>query len=145
MQLNAIYTNYLKDKSLFVGQVFLESNDESLFKAACRWIWRKYKFCSHRIKSFNWSGSVRKLCRRKYDYVSGQTSYPLFPELKKIVSKITGIDQIIEEVIQRLGSLHSAYLIGDYAKGIDSGTNEVILVCEKVDEVYLQELTSKAE
>ena len=74
-----------------------------------------------------------------------KTSYPLFPELKKIVSKITGIDQIIEEVIQRLGSLHSAYLIGDYAKGIDSGTIEVILVGEKVDEVYLKELTLKAE
>ena len=74
-----------------------------------------------------------------------KTSYPLFPELKKIVSKITGIDQIIEEVIQRLGSLDKAYLVGDYAKGIDSGTIEVILVGEKVDEVYLQELTSKAE
>jgi hypothetical protein len=74
-----------------------------------------------------------------------KTSYPLFPELKKIVSKITGIDQIIEEVIQRLGSLHSAYLIGDYAKGIDSGTIEVILVGEKVDEVYLKELISKSE
>jgi len=74
-----------------------------------------------------------------------KTSYPLFPELKKIVSKITGIDQIIEEVIQRLGSLHSAYLIGDYAKGIDSGTIEVILVGEKVDEVYLKELILKAE
>lgn len=74
-----------------------------------------------------------------------KTSYPLFPELKKIVSKITGIDQIIEEVIQRLGSLHSAYLIGDYAKGIDSGTIEVVLVGENVDEDYLKELTSKAE
>ena len=72
-------------------------------------------------------------------------SYPLFPELKKIVSKITGIDQIIEEVIQRLGSLDKAFLIGDYAKGIDSGTIEVILVCDKVDEIYLKELVSKAE
>jgi DNA-binding transcriptional ArsR family regulator len=68
-----------------------------------------------------------------------KTSYPLFPELKKIVSKITGIDQIIEEVIQRLGSLHTAYLIGDYAKGKDSGVIDVILV-GKVDKVYLNEL-----
>jgi len=74
-----------------------------------------------------------------------KTSYPLFPELKKIVSKITGIDQIIEEVIQRLGSLDKAFLIGDYAKGIDSGTIEVILVGDKVDEIYLKELVSKAE
>jgi hypothetical protein len=72
-------------------------------------------------------------------------SYPLYPEIKRIVSKITGIDQIIEEVIQRLGSLHSAYLIGDYANGIDSGTIEVVLVGDKVDEIYLKDLISKSE
>jgi len=72
-------------------------------------------------------------------------SYPLYPELKSIVTKITGIDQVIEEVIQRLGSLHSAYLIGDYAKGIDSGTIEVVLVGDKVDKIYLMELVVKAE
>jgi DNA-binding transcriptional ArsR family regulator len=72
-------------------------------------------------------------------------SYPLYPELKSIVTKITGIDQVIEEVIQRLGSLDKAYLVGDYAKGIDSGTIEVILVGKKVDEKNLKELIKKAE
>ncbi len=70
-------------------------------------------------------------------------SYPLYPELKSIVNKITGIDKVVEDVIQRLGSLDKAFLVGDYAKGIDSGIIEVILVGEKVDEVYLEELILK--
>lgn len=72
-------------------------------------------------------------------------TYPLYPEIKSIISKITGIDKVVEDVIHRLGSLDKAYLVGDYAKGIDSGVIEVILVGEKVDEEFLKELIVKAE
>jgi DNA-binding transcriptional ArsR family regulator len=71
-------------------------------------------------------------------------SHPLFPEIRSIVSKMTGIDSIIEWVIQRLGDLDFAYIIGDYAKGKDSGVIDVILV-GKVDKLYLTELIEKAE
>ena len=40
--------------------------------------------------------------------------------------------------------MENAYLIGDYAKGRDSGIIDVILV-GKVDKVYLTELIEKAE
>ena len=71
-------------------------------------------------------------------------SHPLFPELRRIVSKMTGLDSIIEWVIQRLGNVDFAYLIGDYAKGKDTGIIDVILVGE-IDKSYLTELIEKAE
>ena len=71
-------------------------------------------------------------------------SHPLFPEIRSIVSKMTGLDSIIEWVIQRLGDVETAYLIGDYARGKDSGVIDVILV-GKVDKAYLTELIEKAE
>ena len=71
-------------------------------------------------------------------------SHPLFPEIRSIVSKITGLDSVIEWVIQRLGDVENAYLIGDYAKGKDSGIIDVILV-GKVDKSYLTGLIEKAE
>ena len=71
-------------------------------------------------------------------------SHPLFPEIRSIVSKMTGLDSIIEWVIQRLGDVENAYLIGDYARGKDSGIIDVILV-GKVDKSYLTELIEKAE
>jgi DNA-binding transcriptional ArsR family regulator len=71
-------------------------------------------------------------------------SHPLFLEIRSIVSKMTGLDSIIEWVIQRLGDLDFAYIIGDYAKGKDSGVIDVILV-GKVDKLYLTELIEKAE
>ncbi len=71
-------------------------------------------------------------------------SHPLFPEIRSIVSKMTGLDSIIEWVIQRLGNVDFAYLIGDYAKGKDTGIIDVILVGE-IDKSYLTELIKKAE
>ena len=34
----------------------------------------------------------------------------------------------MEDVIARLGSIDAAYVIGDYARGIDSGLIDVVLI-----------------
>lgn len=75
---------------------------------------------------------------------NAKTSHPLYPEIRSIVNKITGIDSIIESVIERLGSVDEAYLIGDYARGQDTGIIDVILI-GNVDKAYLHELIDKAE
>jgi hypothetical protein len=72
------------------------------------------------------------------------TAHPLYNELKGLVHKYLGIDQIIENIIHKLGNLHSAYLIGDYALGKDTGTIEILLVGD-VNEDYLKNLVSKAK
>jgi hypothetical protein len=70
------------------------------------------------------------------------TKHPLFPEIKNLVHKYLGIDQIIINIIQKLGDLRSAYIIGDYAIGKDSGTIELLLVGE-IDIDYLKKLIDK--
>jgi hypothetical protein len=71
-------------------------------------------------------------------------SHPLYNELKGLVHKYLGIDQIIENIVHKLGDLKLAYLIGDYAKGKDTGTIELLLVGD-VNEVYLKNLVTKAK
>jgi len=75
---------------------------------------------------------------------SANRSHPLFPELASMVRKLTGIDSLVQSVIQRLGELEAAYLIGDYAKGMDSGIIDVILV-GNVDPEQLQDIVRKTE
>lgn len=72
------------------------------------------------------------------------TAHPLYASLKGLMHKYLGIDTIIENIIHKLGDLHSAYIIGDYAKGKDSGTIEVLLVGD-IDEDYLNKLVVKAQ
>lgn len=70
--------------------------------------------------------------------------HPLFPEIQKIVAKTVGLDRLIEHVISRLGKLDLALITGDYAKGIDSGLIDLVLVGE-IDSRYYQELIAKTE
>ncbi len=70
--------------------------------------------------------------------------HPLFPEIRKIVTKVTGIDSVIESLIERIGNMEHAYLVGDYAKGTDSGLIDVVLIGD-LDKIILQEAIDTAE
>src|SRR5512139_3540055 len=77
-------------------------------------------------------------------YHSANTGHPLFPELSSMVRKITGIDDLVKSVVDRLGNLEAAYLVGDYARGADTGIIDVVLVGE-VDKAQLEDFVSKTE
>jgi hypothetical protein len=61
-----------------------------------------------------------------------------------MVGKVMGIDQVIDSIINRLGKLERAYLIGDYAEGKDSGIIDLVLVGD-IDHYHLNDLTRKTE
>jgi DNA-binding transcriptional ArsR family regulator len=71
------------------------------------------------------------------------TKHPLYNEVKNLIHKYLGIDKIIENILSRLGDLEAAFIVGDYAKGKDSGTIELVLIGE-VNAKYLGTLVEKA-
>lgn len=73
------------------------------------------------------------------------TAHPLFATLQQLVRKHLGIDQIITQVVERMGTVSKIYLIGAYAKGIDSGTIEVVVEGEDVNQAYLEQLAPKIQ
>ena len=60
-------------------------------------------------------------------FYSANVEHPLFPEIHSISRKMTGLDKIYDFVF-KMGSLEAAYIVGDYAQGIDSGVVDLILV-----------------
>jgi DNA-binding transcriptional ArsR family regulator len=71
------------------------------------------------------------------------TNHPLYNEVKSLIHKYLGLDKIIDNILRRIGDLQLAFIVGDYAKGIDSGRIEMILVGE-IDEKYLEKVVAKA-
>ena len=55
-------------------------------------------------------------------------SNPFYFNLVSMVSKYLGFDELIESLLEQVGDLKEAYVVGDYAQGVDSGTIELILV-----------------
>ncbi len=77
-------------------------------------------------------------------YYMANTQHSLFPELKSMVSKVLGIDQVIDGIVHRLGDLEKAYLIDDYAEGKNTGIIDLLLV-GNIDTYHLNDLSRKTE
>lgn len=70
--------------------------------------------------------------------------YPLFGEIRKILLKYTGLQEIIDNVIEELGDLRKVYLIGDLAQGKQSDIISLILIGNP-DKHFLIQLITKVE
>ena len=71
--------------------------------------------------------------------------HPLYGDIHRLLLKHTGIDQVIENVLQGLGGLQSAYVTGNFARGHDSRVIELLLVGPAIDEAYLGQLIEKVQ
>lgn len=72
-------------------------------------------------------------------------NHPLFKTLKKIIFQHIGFDSIVAMVLERMGTVKKIVIVGDYAKGIDSGTIEVIVLGKNLNLEYIDQLAVKIE
>jgi DNA-binding transcriptional ArsR family regulator len=73
------------------------------------------------------------------------TTHPLFGDVHNILLKYTGIDKVIENVLERIGGLEEAWLVGDFAKGKDSKLIDLVLVGDNLNMEALIGYIAKAE
>ena len=76
---------------------------------------------------------------------SANIKHPLFETLQSIVRKHLGIEAIVSNILINIGSIKKIILLGDYAKGIDSGIIDVLIVGKKINKDYLDEIQPKIE
>ncbi len=80
----------------------------------------------------------------KVEY-KANTKHPLFEVLQKVVLKHLGIEDILDTVLERMGDVQQIILVGDYAKGHDSGKIEVFLIGQGLNMEYINQLEKKIE
>tara|TARA_A100001011_G_scaffold135888_1_gene143282 strand:- start:10118 stop:10636 length:519 start_codon:yes stop_codon:yes gene_type:complete len=80
----------------------------------------------------------------KVEY-KANTKHPLFEVLQKVVFKHLGLEEVVETVLERMGNVEQIILVGDYAKGNDSGLIEVFLIGQALNMDYIAQLEDKIE
>ena len=78
-------------------------------------------------------------------YYMANPKHPLYNDITNIVRKTVGIDQIIERITSKVGDLKAAYVIGNFAQGINSDTIELALVGENLNADLINNLVKKVE
>ena len=73
------------------------------------------------------------------------SNHPLYETLRKVVLKHLGLEDIVENVLDRIGNVKKIILIGDYAEGKDTGSIEIILVGNNLNMDYVNNLELKIE
>ena len=87
---------------------------------------------------------VKKSISNKIIY-SANSRHPLFNILQSIVRKHLGIEKILNNILNKIGSIDKIILLGDYAKGVDSGVIDVLIVGKNIDENFLENIKPKIE
>tara|TARA_B110000003_G_scaffold256137_1_gene273501 strand:- start:2407 stop:2925 length:519 start_codon:yes stop_codon:yes gene_type:complete len=91
------------------------------------------------------AGYLEKIkSENKVEY-KANIKHPLFDVLRKVVLKHLGLEDMVETVLGRMGHVKQIILVGDYAKGLDSGKIEVFLIGDNLDMEYIAQLEEKIE
>lgn len=90
------------------------------------------------------AGMLRSFLDGNKKMFQANTTHPLFDEVQNMVMKTIGFDKIIHTVIERLGDVEKVFLVGEFAKGLDSPIIDLIFIGD-IDKNYLIALVEKAE
>ena len=102
---------------------------------------------SIRLELNNLSGAgylIKKKVGNKVKYLAN-TDHPLFSIIVKLVRKHTGIENIISNILSSIDNIRAIYLVGDYAKGIDSGEIKIYVEGVFKDKRFISEVLNKTE
>lgn len=76
---------------------------------------------------------------------AANAQHPMFKLLQQVVHKYLGLDTIVEQILERMGDVEVIELIGDYAKGIDSGVIEINITGNTINTEYTKSIIPKIE
>ncbi|MEA3444365.1 MAG: ArsR family transcriptional regulator, partial [Bacteroidota bacterium] len=97
------------------------------------------------LNKFEKAGLLNSYSEGNKKMFRANTEHPLFHDIHSILLKHLGFDHIIEKVIRNLGEVQSVFIVGDFAKGIDTNIIDLIFMGDKINRTYLFELVEKAE
>ncbi len=87
---------------------------------------------------------TKKTIKNKVVYRANK-NHPLFYDLQNIVKKYLGIEELVQVVLERIGSVEEIYLLGDLAKGIPSDQIDIMIVGKILNLEYISDLEKKLE
>lgn len=85
---------------------------------------------------------IKKNFKNKILY-QANVAHPLFYDIQNLVKKHLGIEQLIENVLKKIGDIDEIYLLGDYAKGVDSDQIDVLITGKNLNVNYISDVEKK--
>lgn len=89
------------------------------------------------------AGFLEKAQAQRKILYQANTQHPLFNPLQRLVHSFLGIDQVIDQVLERAGDVNRVVLTGAYAKGQESDSVDIVILGDNLNSAYLLQLAEK--
>ncbi len=89
------------------------------------------------------AGYLEKSADKNKILYRANTKNSLFKPIQKLIHTYLGIDEIVDNILEKVGDIQEVSLVGDYAAGIDSGKIDVLILGENINQAYLLLLADK--
>src|ERR1017187_4954416 len=97
------------------------------------------------LNKFEKAGFIDSYTEGNKKLFTVNTKHPLFKDINSIVLKMTGLDHVIDYILQRIGDLDKVYLVGKLSKGQATDIIDLVLVGKAINKPFLLEQIEKAE
>ena len=97
------------------------------------------------LNNLSAAGYLLKVKSNNKIIYNANKKHPLFTVLQKVIRQHLGIEEIIDSILNKIGDVNSVAIVGDYAKGIDSGLIKIVLLGTEINVNYLEDLIVKIE
>lgn len=97
------------------------------------------------LNKFEKAGFLQSFTERNKKLFKVNIGHPLFKDINSILLKMTGLEYVIDYVLQRIGDLEKVYLVGNLARGKNTSIIDLVLVGDKLNKSFLIEQIEKAE
>lgn len=79
-------------------------------------------------------------------YYAVNKQFPIYPELKNIILKTSGLGDVLREGLAELGTIEAAFIYGSVAAGDEDGLSDIdLMILGKVDLMGLSSAISQLE
>ena len=97
------------------------------------------------LNKFEKAGFLKSNNKGNKKVFNANTKHPLFNDINKIILKMTGLEYVVDYMLQRIGDLEKVYLVGKMSRGHNSEIIDLVLVGNNLNKTFLIEQIEKAE
>lgn len=141
--LDTLITSKTRVKLLL--KFFLNSNSSSYLRALEDEFNESSNAIRIELNRFEQAGLLISGLEANKKIYKANKAHPLFRDIHNILIKYVGLDHIIEKIIKKVGDIREVYLLGNFAKGLNSDVIELLVVSEDLNTVNFFNLVDKAE
>ena len=134
-----------KTRIKLLSRLFLNINSEGYLRGLETEFGESSNAIRLELNRFEHAGLLTSHAQGNKKVYAANTLHPLFPDINSLLRKHLGIDQLVEQIVERLGEVEEVYLTGAFACGKQNADIEMLFVGGNVNAEYLDVLIDKTQ